>query len=260
MLKQNMKHLKVRKVSRIPEKEADWPKATPAAYVALMPLWWRDKRVEGLLFQAVHDGNELVMRLTWEDPTENNGIIRHQDFHDGAAVQLSWDEDPPFFGMGDASSSVLIWSWKASWQVDRKGFRDLESFYPNFHLDTYFPRQKNLKAGERSKRDAVSAPHHDPGFLSGWGAGNAVSNPHRPSAVEVARAKGLGTYTTQEKEAQKVQGSAVWDRGVWTLVIRSDLAAARLSGLFIGFGVWDGAQGDRDGQKSVSIWHRLDME
>jgi hypothetical protein len=28
----------------------------------------------------------------------------------------------------------------------------------------------------------------------------------------------------------------------------------------VAFAVWDGAQGDRDGQKSVSVWLRLEIE
>jgi DMSO reductase family type II enzyme heme b subunit len=28
----------------------------------------------------------------------------------------------------------------------------------------------------------------------------------------------------------------------------------------VAFAVWDGAQGDRDGQKAVSVWQRLEIE
>ena len=251
--------LALRRVEKIPVKEKEWWSEAPLVSVPLMPLWWRDERPEQVLFQAVHDGKTLALRLTWEDRTQNERNLRNEDFHDGAAVQLSWDEDPPFFGMGDASSSVLIWSWKASWQKDRAAFVDLEAFYPHMHVD-YYPSQKNTKPGERPSRADMAAPRHDPRFLSGWGAGNPMSDPERASAVETARAKGLGTLTTEKRDAQTVQGMATWDRGVWSLVIRAEVPPERCRSLFIAFAVWDGSQRDRNGQKSVSIWHRLELE
>ena len=258
--KQATQRLVIKKVATLPTKEQEWWRATPSAYVPLMPLWWRDRRIEGVILQAAHDGKTLALRLVWEDATQNDRNLLQRDFHDGAAVQLSWDADPPFFGMGDASAPVTIWSWKASWQADLEGFHDLETYYPNMHLDSYFPVQKNLKAGERPTRGAVSARHHDPLYLSGWGAGNPVSNPERSSAVEVISAKGQGTVTTEKRESQTVRGHGVWDRGVWSLTLKADLPPERCRGLFIGLAVWDGAQGDRNGQKSVSIWHHLDLE
>jgi cytochrome c oxidase cbb3-type subunit 2 len=251
--------LNLRRVEKVPVKEEEWWAAAPLVSVPLMPLWWRDERPEQVAFQAVHDGKTLALRLAWEDRTENLRSLRNDDFHDGAAVQLSWDEDPPFFGMGDASSSVLIWSWKASWQEDRGTFVDLEAFYPHMHVD-YYPSQKNTKPGQRPSRAAMAAPHHDPRFLTGWGAGNPVSDPDRASAVETARAKGLGTLTTEKRDAQTVQGMAAFDRGVWSLVIRAEVPLERCRGLFVAFAVWDGSQRDRNGQKSVSIWHRLELE
>jgi mono/diheme cytochrome c family protein len=257
---QKTQSLRIRRVKALPASPQEWWDALPPAYVALMPLWWRDKRPEGVLVTAAHDGTTLALRLVWEDETENVSNLRQEDFHDGAAVQLSWDEDPPFFGMGDPAAPVTIWSWKASWQRDEKGFLDIEAIYPAMHLDSYFPSQTDLKAGERPDPAAVSAPHHDPTFLSGWGAGNPMSNPERASAVEVAGAKGQGSLTTALREAQVVQGSGTWDRGIWTLEMRTKMAPEGLKGLSIAFAVWDGASNDRNGQKSVSIWHRIDLE
>jgi hypothetical protein len=256
---QRTQAMKVRRVKALPaDAQAWWDSCTPD-YVALMPLWWRDRRPEGVLFQAVHDGTTLALRLVWEDDTENASTLRQDGFQDGAAVELSWDPDPPFFGMGDPAAAVTIWSWKASWQRDENGFQDIESIYPAMHLDTY-PSQTDLKPGERPDPAAVSAPHHDPTFLSGWGAGNPMSNPERPSSVEVAGAAGQGTLTTAPREAQVVSGNGTWDRGIWTLEVRAKLPPERCKGMSVAFAVWDGASNDRNGQKSVSIWHRLDLE
>jgi mono/diheme cytochrome c family protein len=250
--------LRVRRVAKLPQTDAEWWSAAPPAYIALLPLWWRDERIEGVLFHAAHDGTTLVLRLAWEDATQDVRNLRHEDFHDGAAVQFSTSQDPPFFGMGDETGAVEICSWKASWQEDQAGFRDLETFYPHMNLDTYYPAHG--KPGERPDPDAVGAPHHDRRWLAGWGAGNPVSDPARPSAVELVRAKGLGTVTTDEEErkAQRVEGKATWDRGVWTLEIREALPSPAPP--FLALAVWDGSRNDRNGQKSVSIWHRLEVE
>jgi hypothetical protein len=256
---QKTQSLGIRRAAALPKDAQAWWDGFPPTYVALMPLWWRDRRPEGVLVQAAHDGTTLALRLVWEDETENLSTLHQEEFQDGAAVQLSWDKDPPFFGMGDPASAVTIWSWKASWQADEKAFLDIESIYPAMHLDTY-PSQKDLKPGERPDPKAVSAPHHDPTFLSGWGAKNPMSDPERASAVEVGAAKGQGSFTTAPREAQVVQGSGTWDRGIWTLELRTKLPMERCKGMSIAFAVWDGASNDRNGQKSVTIWHRLDLE
>lgn len=258
-IQQSTKDLRVAALASIPKDDAGWEKV-PAEYFAVMPLWSRDECTTGLLVQAARDETTLAFRLQWEDTSRNDSILRPQDFQDGVALQLSDAEDPPFFGMGDKSAAVTIWSWKASFQEDLAGFRDIEVVYPNFYLDHY-PSQIGVPPGERPALDAVSAPHHDPRYLSGWGAGNPLSDPARKSAVEVAKAKGQGTLTTAEVAAQLVRGRGVWDRNAWTVTFLAPVPPAfGARPHFIAFAVWDGAHGDRNGQKAVSIWHRLVVE
>jgi DMSO reductase family type II enzyme heme b subunit len=65
-----------------------------------------------------------------------------------------------------------------------------------------------------------------------------------------------------------VQGSGKWYKGRWSVVFSRTLAAtddgdvALSSGgsVNLGFAVWDGAQMDRNGQKSVTIWHQLKLQ
>lgn len=248
------------RVAALPEGEAAWARVAPSTYLALMPLWWRDRRVEGVLVQAAHDGSTLALRLQWDDATQDADALGMDAFPDGAAVQLSTDADPPFFGMGDPQSPVTLWAWKASWQQDLEGWRDIESRYPAMYLDTYYPVQTNLAAGERPAPDAVGAEHHQPLFLSGWGAGNPLSQPHPESAVEVAYAQGQGTLATAAREAQRVTGKGAWEKGVWTLELRAPLPAAPGAEARVAFAVWDGSQEDRNGQKSLTIWHGLELE
>ena len=37
-----------------------------SVFVALMPLWWRDERIEGLQVKALHDGKKIAFHLSWK--------------------------------------------------------------------------------------------------------------------------------------------------------------------------------------------------
>lgn len=239
----------------------------PAVFVALTPLWWRDQRIEGVEVKALHNGKDLALQLSWSDPTRDRSTVAPQDFSDGAAVEFALEPDPPFFGMGDASGAVQIWFWKASWQEDLAGWRDVESQYPQAAVDWY-AAQRDYQHGERFELSQSKTASHDPGFMGGWGAGNPLSDPNRASAAEEAMAKGLGTLTSRPTPLQRIQANGVWQDGRWQIVLRrplalneeGDLAMRPGQAVRVAFAVWDGHARDRNGQKSVSIWHTLHLE
>lgn len=223
--------------------------AAPSVSVAVTPLWWRNQRIERIEVRALHNGSELAVRLAWDDPTLDDSTLRPQSFSDGVAVQFSLESDPPFFGMGAAGAPVQIWHWKAAWQQDQQGWRDVDQAYPALAVDGYPAAQ-------------------DPQFMSGWGAGNPLSDARHPRAAEEADAQGLGTLTSRAPEFQQVQAAGVWHAGRWTVVLRGPMASAAQDGLRlktgssaqVAFAVWDGHAQDRNGQKSVSIWNTLQLE
>jgi mono/diheme cytochrome c family protein len=235
--------------------DAGWSRAQPV-FVPLMPLWWRDQRVEGVNVQAVHDGHDLVVRLTWQDPVGNDLPTMPQAFTDGAALQFSSEADPPFFGMGggvEGGGVVNIWHWKASWQRDlRDGSASLGSM-----RDTY----PNLPSADT---DAFGNPRSDT-YFTARASGNPLAQPARPSAVESLVARGMGTLTSALAAATSVKGNGRWKDGGWAVVFVRALHPGRdgevaldgPGGASVAFAVWDGAAGDRNGQKAVSIWHRL---
>ncbi len=63
-------------------------------------------------------------------------------------------------------------------------------------------------------------------------------------------------------------GAGKWHKGFWRVAFTRELSSGDddhvtfSSGqpVNIGFAVWNGAQMDRNGQKSVTIWHRLELE
>ena len=245
--------------------DASWERVQPA-FVALLPLWWRDERVEGVDVRAVHDGENLAIHLTWNDPTENAHQLHITAFGDGAAVQLSNDEDPPFFGMGDVAGTVNIWHWKSTWEGNRPNFPDISQAYPRALMD--FDMSVKKIQPSQGPHLASKIEERDPTFYSGWGAGNLLSRPDRPGAAEDLNARGLGTVHSQALRGQNVHGSGVWKEGVWRAMFLRALSASESGDINfrpgesvrIAFAIWDGQAGDRDGQKSVTIWHDLTLE
>ena len=243
-----------------------WSTRQPVS-IALTPLWWRDHRVEGVEVKALHNGKELALQLSWNDQTRDNSTLTPQAFSDGVAVEFSLEQDPPFFGMGDANGVVQIWHWKASWQEDLKGWQDVETAYPNAAVDWY-PAQRDYQHGEPSEVSQSRTASQDPRFMGGWGAGNPLSDPNRTSAAEEAMAKGLGTLTSRAPSMQRIQADGLWQDGRWQVVLHRPLAPNEEGDLRLkpgqqvsaAFAIWDGHAGDRNGQKSVSIWNILELE
>ncbi len=243
-----------------------WRDAAPI-YLALMPLWWRDDRVEGVTVRALHDGERIALHLSWNDATQDRHSIRPQDFTDAVAVQLSTDADPPFFAMGQHDAEVTIWHWRAQWGSDLAEHTDIEHVYPRAVVDWY-DSAIDPRYGEHVSVSELPATDMKPLFLSGWAAGNMASDPARNTSVESLSARGFGTLTTRAASEQTVSGDSRWDRNVWEVVLLRKLQLEGDDPVFtpggaplgVAFAVWDGSSADRNGQKSVTVWHSLRLE
>jgi hypothetical protein len=252
------------RVSRLPEHpdDGEW-RNSPSVNLHLMPLWWRAQRPEELTVQAQHDGREIALLLTWADETHDHTAVRPQDFRDAAAVEFSLTPDPPFFAMGSAGEFVNIWMWKSERQADLEpAFQDLEKVYPNIGIDAY--PNLSRSALEQPLRHALTL-QSDPTFVTGWGAGNIVSDPSRKSPAEDLVSQGFGTLSARPKIDQTISSSGVYSTGTYRAIFRRALAGSgRQSVTFTpgssipaAFAVWNGSAGDRDGKKSVTIWQEL---
>ncbi len=236
------------RVKRLPEADEAW-KDIPATRVTLMPLWWRNERVDEAEARAVHDGKRLAVRLRWRDAGADDAVLGQTAFTDGVALQFSEETDPPLFAMGTPDSHVSIWYWRAAWERDQAdGPPQLTASHPAMPKHAY-PGHPDL-----------------PGYATGIVAGNPVSGTNHVSSVEDLRAKGFGTLTSQQPGRRSVRGKGVWDNGWWTVTFVREMKArdegdVRLDrGVRMSAAIWDGAAGDRNGQKSVSIWHDLVIE
>jgi mono/diheme cytochrome c family protein len=247
-----------------------WGRARPL-YVGLTPLWWTENRIEGLTVQALHNGEELAIRLSWIDATSDTRAVRHDEFRDAVALQFSLTPDPPFY-MGEAGrlGGVNLWMWKADREQDLEGgYQDVGAAFTGLTVDRY-PEQamppEAIPTGGWALRPITE---HDPTFVTAWGAGNLVAQPDRSTPVESLVARGPGTLSGLPLNIQRVDGQAVHDRGVWHVQLQRRMSfpdATEDDGerefrsgdyLPVSFAIWNGSAGDRDGKKNISIWQKL---
>jgi mono/diheme cytochrome c family protein len=242
--------------------------------LAAMPLWWRDNRPETMDVRAAHDGTHLFFQLSWNDPTANDQQLASHAFRDGAAVQLTALADPPFLAMGQKGvEDVRIWHWKADKQADEKGRRDVDFVNPNMYVATYPTEKKDAGAAEKLGVDfagtdsakATRTPDLDQRYVTGTAAGNVVSN--HTGATESLTARGFGTLGARPGADQGVTARGEWKDGRYVVVFKRPLKQEGEKAVTIEAGktyhiaaaCWDGTAGDRGGQKSVTIWHRLKL-
>lgn len=240
---------RVDELPRTPD-DAGW-NGIDAGRVQLMPLWWRNERVEEVALQAAHDGEQLALRLRWRDATRDDDVLRQRGFTDGAAVQFSDAPEPPLFAMGTDEITVNIWHWTAVWERDRAtGEQKL--------VDEYPAMPRNVNSGV--PREAV--------YMTAESVGNPVAQEQRVSSVEDVNVRGFGSLTTQPPRGQNVEGKARWADERWKVVFVRDLASPQEADVqltpghrvSIALAIWDGKAEDRNGQKSISIWQRLTLQ
>jgi len=253
--------------------DAAWEQARPL-YVGLTPLWWTEDRIEGLVVGALHNGEQLAIRLSWIDPTVNNRAVRQDEFRDAVALQFSMSSDPPFY-MGDPGEhgGVNIWMWKADRQHDlADGYHDVDDAFPGRAVDRYPERVASAPSTESPAWSGSKITEHDPQFITAWGAGNLVAKPDLPTSAECLVARGPGTLSGKPANVQLVAGQAVYERGVWHVQLQRSMSLPHEHGeaderafksgdyLPVSFAVWNGSAGDRDGKKNISIWQKLVIE
>ncbi len=253
--------------------ESSWDQARPL-YVALTPLWWTEDRIEGLVVQAMHNGEELVIRLSWIDPTLDDRAVRHDEFRDAVAIQFSLTSDPPFY-MGDRGEhgGVNIWYWQSDRDKNiATAYQDVDAAFPDRVADMY-PEQNYTTP---SNAMGVEWPYervtqHDRTFITAWGAGNLVADPMLHTPVETLVARGPGTLASKPANIQFVQGQAVYERGVWYVQMQRAMKLGHPGSkderafqpgdyLPLSIAIWNGSAGDRDGKKNISIWQKLVIE
>jgi mono/diheme cytochrome c family protein len=242
-----------------------WRVAAPVR-IRLMPLWWRDDAVPAVQVQAVHDGQSLVLRLEWEDPTADTHAGRMESFKDAIALELVRGAEEPFLGMGASSTPIDLWMWDA----DRgQPGGELEQINPRLVVDVYPLTEKVVETAEYARPGTRTSQQPDLVFPA-KAVGNQIARvaPH-PTGGSSLAAAGPGSTTFRFAKSQLVSASGRWSQGRWTVLMRRPLnvaspddGVALVPGqtASVALAVWDGAHRDRNGQKQVSIWQDLVLE
>jgi hypothetical protein len=211
--------------------------------------------------RALHDGSRIALLVEWSDATKNDTTVRAEDFRDAVAVQFPLAEGPPFFCMGQVGGNVNIWHWKADWEAERTARADVDSVYPNMYVDQY---------PFTSADDPVSASpadYTDPNYLPAMASGNLLAAATRASSVEDLVAGGFGTLTAEPLAGQNVDGFGEWSGEAWRVIFSRGLRSAETDDVrftagrlySMAFAAWDGANGERNGEKSTSQWVSLQL-
>lgn len=259
--------VRVVRAERLPDHpdSHEWQAAAPVQ-LKVTPLWWRDVYADRVTVRALHDGKDIAIQLIWSDSTHDHTAIRAEDFRDAAAVQMSPSLAPPFIGMGEPAKPVTIWMWKSERQVDiETSFQDIETTYPNIGIDSY----PNVEASplEQPTRHTLTLKSN-PTFVTGWGAGNIVSDPTYRLSAENLSARGFGSLSVRPIIDQNVGAEGRYDTSTYSVTFRralhpegdTQLALDPGAALSVAFAVWDGSAGDRDGKKSVTIWNEMKLD
>jgi len=239
--------LSAHKVAAVP-RDPDDPAWTRAASidVRLSPLWWNEEAVLAATLSALHDEDELALRLTWADSTGVVRLFTDTRATDAAALQFSASARPALFGMGAPHEPTNLWHWQALRMEDMAGALDL--------LDPV------AHTGPPGKPGEVRADVPLYSRLLG-----RLEPSERADRIVV---RGIDSVSGADRVPDEVHADAHWQDGRWSVVFRRALRPARAglvafvpeSPVQVACAVWNGSAGDEGAKKSISIWQELVLE
>lgn len=214
--------------------------------------------------RSLNNGTWIAFHFVWRDSTSNMTTLKTESFRDSVAIQFprAAVNAQPFVCMGQLPDVVNIWHWKADWQKDIDvAFQELADAYPDFWVNFY----PFALGGPPYSIPPPDVTKINKTFIAGWAAGNQFSNPLRVTPVEDLVAGGFGSLTSQAQ--QDVIGRGVWKDGIWSVVMarplktndKSDAQFSIGENKAVAFAVWDGANNEVNGRKSVSAWVVLNV-
>jgi hypothetical protein len=240
---------------------ATWQTATavevPLSAQNITKPMFATARVKAITVRALYNATDIAFLVEWADDTQNDSMVRVQDFRDAVALQFPLGEGQPFFCMGQVGGNVNIWHWKADWQADMAARQDMETLYPNMNVD-FYPFANTALPGP--------GDYADPNYVPALAAGNLFAAGHT-SPVEDLIAGGFGSLTAQVAAAQNVSGYGLWANGKWQVIFTRPLASKETEDVQLSAGkqyafalaAWDGANDERNGMKSTSQWVTLQV-
>lgn len=189
---------------------------------------WFEPQVTTVWVQALHDGEELALRLSWSDPSES--------------------PDP---------------EWVAEWQprildaLEPARSEGVEAEPRPDRIAVQFPTE--MPEGNR-RPYFLMGDESDPVYLWSWDSESRTGR-----EVE---ARGLENRTDHPEENQNLTSDAVWQDGQWQVLFRRPIEAAEDAGEIgftigdavpIAFFAWDGDNGEDGTRGAVSSWYFVSL-
>lgn len=204
--------------------------------------------IAAVKLQAVHYDDVLYIRAAWKDTTADTNAVDMNAFSDAFAVMFPSDSavSIPSFCMGQANAGVNIWQWRADSQRGDPA-QVTEAKRPYGFTDGLPPALQD---------DPVFQPARALNNPVALGGDNPVQN-------LIAQAFG----TLAPAADQTVTGNAEWRWQEWSVVVARPFAGGDPSqasftpetNTNMAVALWNGSQGDRGGQKTVSQFVTLSM-
>jgi hypothetical protein len=257
--------------AQLPPQDKRWDRAQPltvplAPQVVVKPRRY-EASIKELEVRSLYDDERLTLRIEWADATRDEGIgavLGPGAYQDAVAIQFPADprRTRPYFGMGEPGNPVVIYHWKSGWAGGgtEQPHYDVDERFPNIAVDEYPFSGK--KPGEIAEAKDYQ---NDKAYISGWYAGNPLSDPElqAKTSVEKLTAEGFGTLTSAD--VHDGVGQAVYENGRWKVVIsipREQDTFSFEEGLVVpmAFAAWDGSNNERDGEKALTTWYFLALE
>lgn len=223
----------------------DWETATTYE-IPLNRLWQIDENYKIAYLKVLYNNHKIGFLVEWEDKTPDYHNFKVRQFQDMIALQFASEEKPPFLSMGDKEHPVNIWLYKPDKQENTV---NTISVYTNTANDL-----------------PITVPNDENIFYTSRAAGNLIMpDTNTPSPIEDLNAIGAETITSQPKEEQNVTGYGRWKNGKWQVLFIRDISTSykwdiqltKGKKIPIAIAIWDGAKGDRNGQKLISTWYYL---
>ncbi|MFQ5933816.1 MAG: ethylbenzene dehydrogenase-related protein, partial [Dehalococcoidia bacterium] len=215
--------------------------------------------------RALYDQERLAFLLEWSDAGREVSIGGVDSFRDAVAVEFPSEpaNTTPYFGMGELNNPVTIYHWKADWQFARD--YDVDEEFPGMAVDWY--PFSGRGPGEIPQASDYGKEGADRVFHTSWWAGSTLADPvlQARTPVEKLQAEGFGTIRPVESHTQDGLGKGVWKDGGWRTVIsiprtQEKFSFERGTTVPVAFAGWDGASGERGGEKAISTWYFLSLE
>ncbi len=231
-----------------------------SAQIVAKPMF-AQANVKAVDVRALYNSEQIAFLVEWEDDTLDESTVRVQDFSDAVAIQFPLVEGQPFFCMGQQDGNVNIWHWKADWQASIAEEQDVDTVYPNMYVDGY------TFADEEAGAASSVADYEDVNYVPALAAGNLMASATYASPVEDLIAGSFGSLTSQPAEMQNVAGHGEYIDGKWRVIFARDLLPTEGDDAHfetgqvysLAFAAWDGANEERNGQKSTSQWVSLQL-